>query len=372
MDGSRRARIIVGLSGGVDSAVAALLLRQSGHEVAGLYMHNWDEEDDYCSGARDYQDARAVARELGIVLHRVDFSREYREQVFAYLLATCRAGGTPNPDVLCNRHIKFGACLRYAARLGASLFATGHYARTGTAPDGWALLQARDDAKDQTYFLHAIDRDCLPRLRFPLGELNKPEVRERARRAGLPVHAKPDSTGICFVGERPFAPFLRRYIEAAPGPIETLEGRVLGRHDGLPFYTLGQRAGLALGGARGCAAEPWYVAAKDPARNALIVLQRHQQRRLEATAVQTGPLHWLCSPRSGRFGAQVRLRHRQLEQAASVQVLAGGGARIEFELPQRAAAPGQFAVLYERGRCLGGAAIECVPAVAEDRYNPAA
>lgn len=372
MPASSSERVIVGMSGGVDSAVAALLLRDAGYEVHGLYMSNWDADDAYCTAAQDYQDARAVARELGIVLHRVNFAREYRQQVFEYLLAEYRAGRTPNPDVLCNRHIKFGVCLDYAARLGGALLATGHYARRIDAPDGPALYQPHDRDKDQTYFLHSIERAVLSRVLFPLGSLAKPEVRERARRAGLAIHDKPDSTGICFIGERPFAEFLSRYVESTPGPIEDLEGRVLGQHRGLAFYTLGQRGGLALGGARGRPEEPWYVALKDPQRNAIVVVQRHEQHRLDATAVLTAPINWLADRRSSRFAAQVRLRHRQPPQTAQLDVAADGSARIEFEQPQRAATPGQFAVIYDAGRCLGGAAIERVLLCEEARYNPAA
>jgi len=351
------ASVIVGLSGGVDSAVAALLLRDAGHEVQGLYMSNWEEQDAYCTNAQDYQDARAVAHELGIVLHRVSFAEQYRARVFDSFLHDYRAGRTPNPDVLCNREIKFGLCLRYAARLGAPLFATGHYARRADSADGPALFQARDPGKDQSYFLHAIERASLAKVRFPLGELCKDEVRERARRAGLPVHDKPDSTGICFIGERPFAQFLERYLPGTPGSIETPEGRVLARHRGLHFYTLGQRAGLQLGGTRGCAAEPWYVAAKDPARNALIVVQRHARHQFEARSLTVGPLHWLCTVRATPFRAEVRLRHRQPLQAARVRPGIDGGARLEFDEPQQAATPGQYAVLYEQGRCLGGGVI---------------
>jgi tRNA-specific 2-thiouridylase len=353
-------RVIVGLSGGVDSAVAALLLRDAGYDVQGLFMSNWEEDDGYCTTAQDYQDARSVAAELGIVLHRVNFSDQYREQVFAHFLAEYRAGRTPNPDVLCNREIKFGLCLDYAQRLGARLFATGHYARLVTLEDGPGLYQARDGDKDQSYFLHAVARQRYARVLFPLGELHKERVRALARAAGLPVHDKPDSTGICFIGERPFADFLGRYLQGIPGPIEALDGRVLGRHRGLPFYTLGQRAGLAIGGARGRAQEPWYVAHKDGARNALIVVQRHEQHRLEASAVATGPLNWLCAARAGSFEASVKLRYRQSGQPASVSVRADGSAWIEFEAPQRAATPGQFAVFYQHGRCLGGGVIEQV------------
>jgi tRNA-specific 2-thiouridylase len=362
-------RVIVGLSGGVDSAVAALLLRDAGYDVQGLFMSNWDEDDDDCTTARDYQDARTVAADLGIVLHRVNFADQYRAQVFVHFLAEYRSGRTPNPDVLCNREIKFGLCLDYAMRLGAQLFATGHYARCVALADGPALYQARDQGKDQSYFLHAVARERFARVLFPLGELLKPQVRELARRRGLPVHDKPDSTGICFIGERPFAQFLGRYLPAAPGPIESLDGRALGQHRGLAFYTMGQRAGLAIGGARGCAQEPWYVAHKDHERNALIVVQRHEQHRLEADAVATGPLNWLCERRSGGFDAAVKLRYRQPEQPATVSIRPDGNAWIEFETPQRAATPGQSAVLYRQGRCLGGAVVERVRLKTAHKYS---
>lgn len=355
----RAERVIVGLSGGVDSAVAALLLKRAGCDVQGLFMSNWHEDDVHCTAAQDYQDARAVASELGVVLHRVDFSTQYRERVFALFLEEYRAGRTPNPDVLCNREIKFGLCLQYALRLGAERFATGHYARVCTLADGPALLQAEDKNKDQSYFLHAVPRSQFARVCFPLGEWHKEQVRELARGAGLPVHAKPDSTGICFIGERPFADFLGQYLPATPGPIETVDGRCLGQHRGLPYYTLGQRSGLTLGGARGYAAEPWYVCAKIAARNALIVVQQHEQWRLQSQRVLTGPMHWLCEARGGQFRAEVKLRYRQAAQPATVHLQAHG-ALLEFAEGQRAATPGQYAVLYERERCLGGAVIEAV------------
>jgi tRNA-specific 2-thiouridylase len=357
---ARGERVIVGLSGGVDSAVAALLLRESGCDVQALFMSNWDEDDGYCTSAQDYQDARSIARELDIVLHRVSFAEQYRAQVFADFLREYRAGRTPNPDVLCNREIKFGLCLDYIERLGAQWFATGHYARRLIDEDGPVLARAADVAKDQTYFLHAVPRARLARVLFPLGELTKQAVRARARRAGLRIHDKPDSTGICFIGERPFAQFLERYLPATPGPIESVAGRQLGEHRGLPFYTLGQRAGLALGGTRGLPAEPWYVLAKRPDRNALVVVQRHQQRDLDAAAVCVGPLNWLARARQRPFRAQVQLRHRQLAQSAWVQPLPNGGAQLRFDQPQRAATPGQYAVLYDDERCLGGGVIEVV------------
>jgi tRNA-specific 2-thiouridylase len=363
MSGHCVARVIIGMSGGVDSAVAALRLRDAGHDVQGLFMANWEEQDEYCTTAQDYQDARRIASDLGIVLHRANFADEYRERVFRYFLDDYRAGRTPNPDVLCNREIKFGLCLNYARRLGAQFYATGHYARIEQLADGPALFQALDTSKDQSYFLHAVEREHFAQVLFPLGELHKHEVRELARRAGLPVHDKPDSTGICFIGERPFADFLGRFLQGSPGPIETLDGRVLGQHRGLPFYTLGQRSGLTIGGARGRAQEPWYVARKDAARNALLVVQRHEQQWLDADAVVCGAINWLCAARSGAFNATVKLRHRQATQPARIVVRADGGALIEFEHPQRAATPGQFAVLYEQDRCLGGGVIE------QARYN---
>jgi len=268
-----RERIVVGMSGGVDSAVAALLLRRAGHEVHGLYMSNWDDDDSYCTDAQDFQDARAVAAELGIPLHRVSFAGEYRARVFDYFLTEYRAGRTPNPDVLCNREIKFGVCLDYAGRLGARRFATGHYARLRHTADGPELLKARDPDKDQSYFLHAVSREHFARVLFPLGELTKAEVRDIAREAGLPVFDKPDSTGICFIGERPFREFLSRYIPTTPGDIVTGNGEVIGRHRGLAFYTLGQRGGLEIGGRAGHDEQAWYVAAKDLAPSRVMTIR---------------------------------------------------------------------------------------------------
>src|SRR5580658_5349739 len=272
METPSRDRVIVGLSGGVDSAVAALLLKEQGHDVQALFMSNWDDEDDsYCTAAQDFQDARAVAAELAIPLHRVSFAAQYRERVFEHFLREHRAGRTPNPDVLCNREIKFGAALRYAQRLGATHFATGHYARLLTGTAGVELHKARDAAKDQSYFLHAVPAGEFARVLMPLGELPKPEVRACARRAGLPVFDKPDSTGICFIGERPFREFLGHFLARTPGPIESPEGERLGTHEGLAFYTLGQRGGLGIGGRPGRAEDAWYVAAKDVARNTLVI-----------------------------------------------------------------------------------------------------
>jgi len=360
------ARVIVGLSGGVDSAVAALLLRQAGWQVQGLFLSNWEEEDDdgYCTAARDFQDARAVAAELGIVLHRASFAAEYRERVFEQFLREHRAGRTPNPDVLCNREIKFGVALAWARRLGASHFATGHYARLESAVDGPALYKACDAGKDQSYFLHAVARTELAATLMPLGELHKSEVRERARRAGLPVFDKPDSTGICFIGERPFREFLARYVAKAPGAIESPDGEHLGMHDGLAFYTLGQRTGLHIGGRCGREQAPWYVAAKDAARNVLIVVQGHDHPLLESSALRTGPWHWLTTARREPFQCTVKVRYRQNDQAARLEPGADGGMAVVFEESQRAVTPGQYAVAYEGERCLGGAVIESLSAAA--------
>jgi tRNA-uridine 2-sulfurtransferase len=352
--------VVVGLSGGVDSAVAALLLREAGCHVQALYMANWDEDDDYCTAAQDYQDARATAKDLGITLHRVSFAREYRERVFADFLAEYRRGRTPNPDVLCNREIKFDLCSHYARRLGGQWFATGHYARMAAEPAGPVLLRADDRAKDQSYFLCGVPRAQFEGVLFPLAGLHKPEVRERALRAGLAVHAKRDSTGICFIGERPFAEFLARYIPEQPGPIETAEGQVLGRHRGLPFYTLGQRSGLEIGGQSGSDGSAWYVARKVPARNALVVVPGTGREALASRGLRTGPVNWLWGPPAAgeSLRAAVQMRHRQPAQAATITVLPEGGVEVQFDEPQWAVTPGQAAALFLEARCLGGGFIE--------------
>ena len=354
----RGARVVVGLSGGVDSAVAALLLLEAGCDVQGLYMSNWEEDDAYCTAAQDYQDARACARELGITLHRVSFAREYRERVFARFLDEYRRGRTPNPDVLCNREIKFDLCTRYAQRLGAEWFATGHYASLEQASEGPVLSRAHDQAKDQSHFLCRVPRMQLQRVLFPLGGIAKAEVRERALRAGLPVHAKPDSTGICFIGERPFADFLARYIPESHGAIETPGGVVVGEHRGLAFYTLGQRGGLGVGGQRGGDGSPWYVAAKDPARNVLVAVQGTERSALSRPGLRTGAMNWLAHPPGLPFRAGVQVRHRQADQPATVSAAPGEGLEVRYDEPQWALAPGQVAALYHERRCLGGGVIE--------------
>ncbi|MGQ0587272.1 MAG: tRNA 2-thiouridine(34) synthase MnmA [Gammaproteobacteria bacterium] len=351
--------VVVGLSGGVDSAVSAYLLKEQGYRVSGLYMVNWTEDEEgYCTAAQDYQDARAVCEELDIPLHRADFSKEYRARVFERFLADYAAGKTPNPDVLCNREVKFQPFREHALRLGADWIATGHYARIEHAADGARLLQAADHNKDQTYFLAAVERAHLERVRFPVGGLTKPEVRRIGQQAGLPNPLKRDSTGICFIGERPMREFLARYLQPAPGPIEDERGRALGEHPGLMFFTLGQRRGLRIGGRRGAAEKPWYVIGKDAARRALVVSQDEAHPRLSSRALVTAPFQWIRRPQPMPAALRARIRHRQALQECRASPRADGRVRIEFAQPQRAAAPGQYAVLYEGEECLGAGEIE--------------
>jgi tRNA-specific 2-thiouridylase len=352
------AHVIVGLSGGVDSAVSAWLLKEQGYRVSGLFMVNWTEdEESYCTSAEDFQSARAVAEELGIALHRVDFSAEYRARVFERFLADYAAGKTPNPDVLCNREVKFQPFREHALRLGADFVATGHYARLEQSADGPRLLRAADENKDQTYFLAAVVRAHFERVLFPVGGLTKPMVRELARRAGLPNHRRRDSTGICFIGERRFQTFLARYLQPDPGPIEDEQGRVLGEHRGLMYYTLGQRRGLAIGGRRGVRQAPWYVIAKEPARKALLVSQNPEHPRLMSGGLRTGTFHWIRKPCPLPERLQARIRHRQALQSCRARPLPDGGVEVQFAQPQRAVAPGQYLVLYQGLECLGGAQI---------------
>ena len=358
-------RVVLGISGGVDSAVAAALLKDAGFEVHAIFMRNWEEDDDaYCTAAADLQDARRVCDELGIPLHTVNFAAEYRERVFRHFLDELAAGRTPNPDVACNREIKFGVCFEHAERLGARWFATGHYARTSNLDGRTRLLRAADRAKDQTYFLHTVPGPLLERTLYPIGGLPKAEVRRMARERALPVHDKRDSTGICFVGERPFAEFLANYLPARPGDIETPAGRRLGRHRGLMYYTLGQRQGIEVGGVRGALEAPWYVAAKDLARNVLVVVQDHDHALLMSVEFNTGATHWIAGePPARRFACTVKTRYRQPDQACEVEVAADGSCRVRTREPQRAVTPGQSAVFYDGEECLGGAVIE------RTRYN---
>ena len=349
---------IVALSGGVDSAVAALLLLRAGYRVEALHMTNWEEADAWCTAGDDHAAARQGAEQLGIRLHHVRFEREYRDRVFADFLAQYRIGRTPNPDIGCNRHIKFGALLTHARRLGADWLATGHYARVQHVPEP-ALLRALDENKDQTYFLHAVETEALRHVLFPLGGLHKHEVRRLAAEAGLVNHARPDSTGICFIGERPFREFLGRWVDAEPGPILSAAGQQLGEHTGLPYYTLGQRQGLNIGGQAGAAEAPWYVAAKDPARNALVVVQDPDHPLLLSRAVIARRPHWLgAAPEYGGDSWLARIRHRQPLVRCELAPAAGGGIEVRFEQPVRAATPGQSVVLYREDRCAGGGEID--------------
>jgi len=351
--------VVVGLSGGVDSAVSALLLKQQGYRVSGLYMVNWTEDEEgYCTAAQDYQDAREVCAELDIPLHRADFSKEYRSRVFERFLKDYAAGRTPNPDVLCNREVKFQPFREHALRLGADAIATGHYARLDDAVDGPRLLCAADPGKDQTYFLATVERAALEGVLFPVGGLTKPEVRRIAQHAGLPNHRKPDSVGVCFIGERPMQEFLSRYLQPAPGPIEDEHGTALGEHPGLMFFTLGQRRGLRIGGRRGAAQKPWYVIGKDAARRALIVSQDETHPRLYSTVLLTRPFQWVRRPQPLPATLQARIRHRQALQACAASARSDGRVEITFTEPQRAAVAGQYAVLYAEGECLGGGEIE--------------
>ena len=349
------------MSGGVDSSVAALRLLEAGWDVEGLFMKNWEEDDDpsYCAAAKDLADAQAVADRLGISLRSVNFATEYWERVFAYFLDEYRAGRTPNPDVLCNREIKFRAFLDFALELGADFIATGHYARLSHGTGGTRLLQAADRNKDQTYFLFMLGQRALQRSLFPLGGLTKRTVRHLAAAAGLPNHKKKDSTGICFIGERRFREFLATYLPADPGVIETAEGLVIGRHQGLMYYTLGQRHGLGIGGIAGATEAPWFVASKDLARNALIVVQGHGHPALLSHRLQANQPHWTLARAPGEhFACEARCRHRQPLQACRVTLLDEEHLAVAFERPQRAITPGQAVVFYQGDTCLGGGVIE--------------
>jgi tRNA-specific 2-thiouridylase len=351
--------VIVGMSGGVDSSVAAHLLLQQGYRVEGLFMSNWEEDEDgYCTTAQDFQDARQVCNQLDIPLHKVSFAKEYRDRVFEHFLSEYRAGRTPNPDVLCNREIKFGVCFDYAKRLGADLIATGHYARVVHAPQV-QLLRGLDPGKDQSYFLHAMPSSALAKTLFPVGELHKDEVRRIAKQLALPTHDKKDSTGICFIGERPFAEFLAKYLPAQPGEIRSIDGELLGKHTGLMYYTLGQRQGLGIGGKANHDEAPWFVASKDLKRNQLIVVQGNDHQAMQQIALDAVELSWINgAPPSTRFNCTAKSRYRQADQACTVIVGESNTARVEFASPQRAITPGQYVVFYDSDVCLGGGVID--------------
>ena len=354
---------MVAISGGVDSAVALMRLVEAGVPVQAMFMKNWEEDDraGYCSAAEDLADARRVCDRLGVPLHAVNCSDSYWDNVFVRFIRDIENGLTPNPDVTCNREVKFATFVEHARRLGAARIATGHYARIERTADGVRLLKGADLGKDQSYFLHALDQSQLGRAMFPVGELSKQTVRAMARRAGLALHDKPDSTGLCFVGERRFAPFLARFIDDRPGPIETEDGARIGEHRGLAFFTIGQRRGLGIGGRRGGARTPWYVAAKDHERNALIVVQGHDHPALLSRRVQVRGMHWIAGHAPLLpLRCSAKIRHRQTDQACEARPGQRGENTLDlhFECPLWAAAPGQYAVLYDGDQCLGGGVIE--------------
>jgi tRNA-uridine 2-sulfurtransferase len=345
-------KVVVGMSGGVDSSVAALLAKRAGHEVVGLFMKNWedDDNDEYCSTREDLIDAAAAADVIGIELEAVNFSAEYKERVFAEFLREYSAGRTPNPDVLCNAEIKFRAFLDHAMRLGAEKIATGHYART----DGVRLLRGTDGAKDQSYFLHRLTQEQLSRVMFPVGEMKKSEVRRLALEAGLPNHAKKDSTGICFIGERPFREFLNRYLPKKPGAIVDEKGRTLGEHIGLAFYTIGQRKGIGIGGA----GEAWYVADKRVATNELVVVQGHDHPLLMKPTLKAVDTAWVAgSPPPEQTQHSAKTRYRQADAPCTLTKVLESEIRVDFSSPQWAVTPGQSVVLYDGEICLGGGVI---------------
>jgi len=350
---------MVGMSGGVDSSVAALRLREQGYHVEGLFMKNWDEDDgtEYCTARRDLADAQQVCQRLGIELHTANFAAEYWDNVFEHFLAEYRAGRTPNPDILCNREIKFKVFLEYAEVLGADLIATGHYARRADRDGRALLLKGLDGNKDQSYFLHAVDEAALAKSLFPVGDMAKPEVRKIAAAHQLVTHNKKDSTGICFIGERRFKDFLQQYLPAQPGAMETEDGTVIGTHSGLMYHTIGQRQGLGIGGVRGGSEEPWYVAAKDLARNVLVVVQGTNHPLLFSSALRTSSIHWINDAPPLPLNCRAKTRYRQPDQDCVVSAT-DGGYLVTFHQPQRAVTPGQSVVFYRGDVCLGGGIIE--------------
>ena len=353
-------KVIVGMSGGVDSSVSALLLQQQGYEVEGLFMKNWEEDDgtEYCTAMDDLADAQAVADKLGIKLHKANFASEYWDRVFEHFLEEYKAGRTPNPDILCNKEIKFRAFLDYAVHLGADYIATGHYCRRQEIDGSACLVKGLDNNKDQSYFLHAVGGDKIAKTLFPVGELEKPEVRRIAEENDLITHNKKDSTGICFIGERRFKDFLKQYIPAQPGNIETSEGDIIGRHDGLMYHTLGQRQGLGIGGLSNYNEDPWYVAKKDLERNVLVVVQGGQHPLLFCDGLIASKLDWVNETPLEGAKLTAKTRYRQPDQKCTLTHAEDGRVKVIFDEPQRAVTPGQSVVFYDGDICLGGGIIE--------------
>ncbi len=356
-----KGRIVVGMSGGVDSSVAAWLLKEQGYDVVGLFMKNWEDDDDdeYCNSRQDLLDAVSVADLIGIDIEAVNFSSEYKDRVFGNFLSEYQAGRTPNPDVLCNAEIKFRAFLDHAIALGAERIATGHYAQVDERDGLFRLMKAEDGTKDQSYFLYRLDQAQLSKTLFPLGALYKRDVREMARTLGLSNHDKKDSTGICFIGERPFREFLNRYLPLQPGDMILPDGKVIGQHIGLTYYTIGQRQGLGIGGSREGDGEPWYVAAKDMKANRLVVVQGHEHPALAADALVAANMNWISGTLPHChwvYGAKTR--YRQKDSPCGIEWVNSAGFEIRFAEPQWAVTPGQSVVVYESRVCLGGGIIE--------------